>query len=105
MPRALSACLQAERRGLLSGDLNLVQSVASDAAHLHSIRVRSMVRESDFKVVGDIIDMYVKLNFPDAYDAMHAADSMPDDAYTLDDFSADSMDEMIGKMRAAAGML
>ena len=63
-----------------------------------------MVRSSNLDIVGDIVDMYVHLNFPEAYDAMKRAEKS-DDSYTLDDFLADSMDEMVERMRAAAGML
>ena len=88
---------------MLVGDLNYAQAMAKNLSHAYSVRHEEFMRKSRMDLIGDIIELYFKWNFPEAYEASRAREAAEE--LTLDDFSADSMDEMIEKMRAAAGML
>ena len=56
--------------------------------------------------VDSVIDLYMMVEHPDVWKDVEARRKAAEsDEMTLDDLSAESMDEMLEKMRRAAGML
>lgn len=102
----MGACLRADWQGLLLGDLNCVQSIAKRISRMYDMRVAEARRKADLENIKDVVELYIRLNFPELWDSMEAARrAQPDDEVKLDELEADTMDEMIQKMRAVAGML
>lgn len=83
-----------------------MQVVASSVVKAYELSMESE-RESVMRsYVDSVIDLYMMVEHPDVWKSVEskrrAAES---DEMTLDELSADTMDEMLEKMRRAAGML
>ena len=99
-------CLQAEEQGLLMGNLNLPQVAARSVKKAHDAFVDGKEHEREMEERSELVELYIKLNFPELHEAVERNRiAQPDDEVKLDELSADDMDEMLQKMRAAAGML
>ena len=64
----LSLCLQAEDQGLLQGDLNMAKVSASMLVSAYHAFEKREELASRLDIVVDVIDLYLKLNHPAAYD-------------------------------------
>lgn len=104
--RAVGMCLQADDKGLLQGDTCLTRTVAMAIVRQHESWVNAKKNEQRVKHADDLLELYIKLNFPKVYEDLERKrlaekESIP----TFDGMEADSMDDMLDKLRAVAGML
>ena len=101
----LVCCLQADERGLLSGDLNIVRSTAVDVVRVYRSSVERSERDRRMSVIHDVIDLYMKLNFPEQFEAIERSraanieEEKPDQSLV-----ADTMDEMYERLMQMADM-
>lgn len=107
MWNALGPCLQAEKRRVLELDANRVRVAAQsvvDEYHRHVDYDREVAKR---EYVESVIDLYMMVEHNDFWQEVHARRKMSEDGdeIKLDELSADTMDEMVEKMRRAAGML
>lgn len=101
----LVCCLQADERGLLVGDLNAVQSVAVDVVRVYKMSVERDERDRKIETVRDIIDLYMKLNFPEQFDVIERSRAANiEEEKPNQELVADTMDEMYEQLMQMADM-
>jgi len=73
------------------------------AAYRESVRFEE--RKQNFEQLRSLFDLWIRIEHPQVWDEIEASRRDNDDEVKLDSLSADTMDEMITKMRRMAGML
>lgn len=73
------------------------------AAYRESIRFDE--RKQNFEQLRSLFDLWIRIEHPKVWDEIESSRPRDDDEVKLDSLSADTMDEMIMKMRRVAGML
>ena len=88
----------------MRGRMNMVRVAAKSMVRVYRESVRWDEKRSDDERIRDIIDLWVQFEHPQAWESISRSRASQDET-TLDDLSADTMDEMIEKMQRMAGML
>ena len=100
----LHLCLQADEQGALSGKMNLVKIAAISMVRVYRESMRFDEKKNDFESLRGMFDLWLQIEHPDAWrDISHMRESRNDEI-KLDELSAESMDEMIEKIRRLADM-
>lgn len=98
----LSLCLQADSQNLLFGDLNMAQLVAKQVVASYRGMMERVESEIRSDMISDIIDLYLKLNFPDVWDEVeHARMHQEDMEHGNTVIYAEDMAELMDKMHDA----
>ena len=97
-------CWQAEKRGLLTGDLCPAQSTAKNIAILIDERNAMRRRKGMYEFLSDVFDLWVKVEHPNVWNAAHEGESEGVDRSVTADLSSDSMAGLMAQLMAEADM-
>ena len=87
----------------MKGDLNMVQSIALDVVYSYNIAIERERFDVKRTNIRDIIDLYLKLNFPEAFEEVERARTLEseDESHGNVEMYADSIEELFNMMQMA----
>ena len=99
--------MQAFDQGMLQGHCNTVQIIAASFVRIYKDSIEREREKTRMKFSASMFDNWLMFEHYDAWEYVMRARKEKDDGFDeikLDEMSADTMDEMIEKMRRAATM-
>lgn len=88
----------------MTGACNIVQVVAKSVVRAYDCAIRNERDRSFVELARSLFDNWLQVEHREVWDEVERIRSSESDEVKLDQFSADTMDEMIDNMRRWAGM-